>query len=157
MRMRKTLFALAGALFLGGCAISTPYSGPGLGPEYADDTPVVVSLTLAVLNDDDKARDVFWKYTRIVDAKLETQPGFVGETKRVQIFGNKAWTMTVWRDEASLTAFLKSDAHRSAVQYGMPAINDAKFLRLNLPVDQVPLPWDEAIARLDREGRHYFE
>ncbi len=157
MRSRRVFRTLAGLLALGGCAVSTPYSGPGLGPDAADDIPVVVSLTLAVLNDDDTARDVFWHYVKTVDKALQKQPGFIGSTKRLQLFGDKAWTMTVWTDEASLKVFLASPAHRAAVKKGMPAIDDAKFLRLIRPADQVPLPWDEAISRLDREGRHYYE
>ncbi len=157
MRIRKPLAALAGALFLGGCAFSTPFNGPAVDAAQASDAPVVVSLTLAVLNDDEDARDRFWEYVRIVDATMSDQPGFVGSSKRVEPFGDRAWTMTVWRDEDSLRAFLASSDHRAAVREGMAAIDDALFLRFTSPGTSLPLPWDEAVARLDREGRHFFE
>jgi heme-degrading monooxygenase HmoA len=44
------------------------------------------------------------------------QPGLLGHAVRFEIFGNKAWTMTAWKDEASLTAFVRSPAHRAAVR-----------------------------------------
>lgn len=158
MRFRRLITPLMGALALGGCAVSTPFHAfDPAALRQAGDTRAVISLTLAVLNDDDAAQDVFWRYVEHVETTLPSQPGIIGFSKRTELFGNQAWTMTVWRDEKSLIAFLGAPAHRAAVRDAMGALADAKFVRRSINIADVPMDWAIAVRDVAQNGRAYYE
>jgi len=69
----------------------------------------------------------FFKDTKAVLATMADQPGLLGHAVRFEIFGNKAWTMTAWKDEASLTAFVRSPAHREAVRRSGETAQNIRF------------------------------
>lgn len=150
-------FAALLTLFLvSGCAFSTGFrdgQSAGLPPE----TPVIVVVTEATLGSDLDAQAVFWSRSRDVLRSLAGRQGLVGHSMRLEPFGTRVWTMTVWRDDESLAAFLADPMHRRAQSDGLPALADGRFLRLRAARGQVPLAWDEAIARLARDGRGYYE
>jgi len=149
------------ALLLGGCVVSTPFVGPGYDPasQRADGgkAQVVLSLTQAVLKDDSEARDLFRDYVEVVEASLPERHGFIGFSKRTELFGSNAWTMTVWSDAASLEAFVDSTPHRAAMQAAMGALVDARFARVNIDRRELPVSWERALELLENNGRHYYE
>lgn len=133
---------------LGGCTISTPFSGPGV--NEPETKTVVVALTHAVLNP--KKRDAFDEHTELVVDALPSFKGFVGYSVRKELFGHEAWTMTVWTDEESLADFVDSDVHTRAIEAGMPATVSARFHRFEMKATAVPVNWDEALTLLDERG-----
>ena len=156
MSMRRLLYVAVSAITLGGCVVATPFRGPG--QDVAAGTgELVLSLTQATLNDDSRARAVFWDYVDQVEASLEDQPGFVGFSKRAELFGDNAWTMTVWSDAGSLQAFVNSAPHRAAMRDAMGALADARFARVTIGRDELPVSWERALELLDRQGRQYYE
>ncbi len=136
---------------LAGCAISTPFQGPGYdrqqGVTVAGDA-LVVAITEAVLNGDRSQRSTFWRYVEQVEATLPARPGFVGYALRREIIGRRAWTMTVWTDEASLDGFVQSDAHQAAIRASMGALACANFARVEIERVDVPISWDRALELL---------
>ncbi len=142
--------ALLSTFALGGCAISTPFQGPGYdrrnGVTIAGEGRVVVALTKAVLRDDGALRSTFWDYVLRVEASLPERAGFVGYSLRRELIGKRAWTMTVWSDEASRAAFVQSDVHQAAIGEAMGALACARFARLEVARDEVPIPWHRALA-----------
>ena len=142
--------ALLSVFSLEGCAFSTGFQGPGYdrrtGVTQTGEGWLVVGLTQAVLRDDGALRSTFWDYVWKVAASLPEQPGFVGYSLRRELFGKRAWTMTVWSDEASLAAFVGSDIHQAAIREAMDALACARFARLEVTRDEVPIPWDRALA-----------
>lgn len=143
--------------FLFGCAFNTPLSGPnyqsGAALEAVGITEVVVSLTEAELKRNRDARDLFWKYVDDIDVQLETQPGLIASSKRVTLFGQKAWTMTIWQDQAALMAFVQSDVHQIAARRTPDMITDGRFATFVMASRELPLDWDTALDRLQTEGR----
>ncbi len=142
---------------LGGCTISTPFKGPGY--DHADgvtkvdggDT-VVVALTHAVLG---KERQNFDRgVDRIVDSLAE-QPGLIGYSLRRELFGDEAWTLTVWRDEAALLAFVRSEVHQRAIREGAGELAGANFRRFELPASELPIDWEKALGYLAASARSY--
>ena len=150
--------AFLGALaLLGGCAISTPFQGPGydrstgVSSDRADGI-VIVALTHAVLG---KERRNFDRgVDRVVDS-LAQQPGLIGYSLRRELFGNEAWTMTVWRDEASLEDFVRSSTHQQAIRDGAGELAGVNFSRFELPATELPIGWDTALEYLAASGRSY--
>ena len=153
-RFTMTL-ALLSLFGLSGCAISTPFQGPGYdrqeGVTIAGEGQVVVALSKAVLRDDGTLRSTFWDYVFRVEASLPEQSGFVGYSLRREILGKQAWTMTVWSDEASLTAFVESDVHQAAIRNALGALSCARFARLEVARDEVPISWDRALAAFEAQ------
>ena len=143
-----------------GCVIDTPLKGPGVESrtgEMADGAETVfVGLTYAVLVDDPKLRSTFWSHVGKVEESLPGLPGFVGYSKRKQLFGNEAWTMTIWTDEKSLDDFVESDVHQTAISESMKALDAATFARIELKREDIPLSWKTAMQILDMYGRQYY-
>jgi len=161
MRLRRVMKVVATALALGGCVVQTPLSGPGYdareGVTATGEGPLVLSLTAAVLKDDDTARDRFWAYVDTVEASLPGRPGLVAYAKRTELFGDTAWTMTVWTDRDSLRAFVDSEPHRNAMRAAFGALSDARFARVEIDRNDLPVSWDRALELLESDGRHYYE
>ena len=155
MSMLRLSFTLLSVFALGGCAIATPFQGPGYdrrnGVAIESGDRLVVAMTKAVLKQDRTLRPTFWAYVSKVEASLATRPGFVGYALRREVFGRQAWTMTVWSDEASLAAFVESDVHQAAIREAMGAIDCATFARLEVDRRDVPITWDRALAALAAE------
>lgn len=146
--------ALLALLPVTGCAISTPYRRAAGGGPVGDDT-VLVALTHAELAQGADAASAFWSNVSAVAESLEGRPGFIGYRLRRELLGRNSWTMTVWTDEASLAAFVRSDIHQTAILEGGPALARARFARITLPLSEIPLSWEEAEALLDAQGREY--
>jgi heme-degrading monooxygenase HmoA len=89
-------------------------------------------------------RREFFQDTRRVLAGLPEQPGLVGYSFRFEIFGRTAWTMTAWKDEASLNAFVRSPAHREAVRRSGETAQNLRFVTLERAIGSLPLNWRDA-------------
>ena len=153
----KLGIAASALALLGGCAISTSFQGPGYDRASGTVTlpgqdTVVVALTHAVLGN--SRRNFDRGVERVVDS-LEQQPGLIGYSLRRQLFGNEAWTLTVWRDEASLEAFVRSRPHREAVRSAAGELTSAAFRRVELPAAEIPIDWDTALEYLATSQRGY--
>jgi heme-degrading monooxygenase HmoA len=151
----KFLLLLAFCL-LTGCTLSTPfhYRDPAATQNVGE---VVIGITHIVLKQDSKARATFWEAERRVDSVMLDQPGLIGYAKRLEVFGDEAWTMSAWVDSASLNAFVRSDAHQKAMADARNSYVDARFARTTIPSHRVPLSWVEVLAILERSARHYYE
>jgi heme-degrading monooxygenase HmoA len=158
---RKRLWIIGGlsgaagflAACLPSCRVAMPFSGPGYSRSEGVTLPgvgetVVVAVTHAVV--DNAKRGPFDEGTRRVDESLPTLDGFIGRSLRIELLGNEAWTMTVWRDEEALESFVSSPAHRLAVREGLPALKSARFLRFAIPTRDVPPSWDDVLHRLEQ-------
>ena len=146
-------------LSLGGCAIATPFRGPGYDADagVAADRPetVVVVLTEAVLRDEGADRSAFWDNVGKVEDSLAAQPGFIGYSLRRELLGDRAWTMTAWRDEASVAAFVQSPVHQTAIAEGLGALQATGFARIEVKRDELPLDWERAVEILAASERRY--
>lgn len=159
-RLRQTGLLLASG-WLSACAISTPFRGPGY--DSSDgilltlnaEQSVVVGLTKAVIGSDrEKNKDFDRNLWNVVD-RLNAQPGLIGYSVRKQLFGDELWTMTVWKDEASLIAFVQSQSHTRAIEEGDVALTDSSFVRVIVDAKSIPLEWNQVIAWIDEHGRPF--
>lgn len=86
---------------------------------------------------------------------LGQQPGIVGYAVRRQFFGNEVWTMTIWRDEASRARFVASQMHRDGIAAGSKAVRQGRFVRIEIPAAEAPIPWSRALTLLESSAVTY--
>ena len=152
MTLPRFLALLACAVTLGGCTIASPYRRVSDNPAQPGETRVV-ALTHAVL--DPATRRGFDQQTEAIFNVLGQQPGIVGYAVRRQFFGNEVWTMTIWRDEASRARFVSSQMHRDGIAAGSKAVRQGRFVRLEVPAAEVPIPWSRALTLLESSAVTY--
>jgi heme-degrading monooxygenase HmoA len=148
---------LAGAV-LSGCSIATPFRGPETDSrndlEVTTET-VHVALTHAVVHDDRALRSEFWSQVDRIVAVLPEQPGFVGDSRRRNLTGSEAWTMTVWTDAASADRFVAHETHVTAMRTSGETLAAFRSARLDLPREDIPISWSRALELLDQQGSGY--
>lgn len=141
-------------LLLSGCSTYTSSfrsPSPAILPA---DTEVVVALTQ--VDHRPGMRSAFFADTRRVLADMEGHDGLIGYAFRFELFGRRAWTVSIWRDEAALQRFIRSPAHRAAMRNSDTTSDEMRFVRATMRADAIPPPWPAVISRL-AEARPYGE
>ena len=141
----RALMALAVVPLLGACAISTPFPRLKMSGAGADDQVVVVLTHIVV---DSNQRSEFDRQTRRVIDSLPSHSGMLGYSARRQIFGNEAWTMSMWASDADRAGFVRSAVHQEAIAKSAPAIVNIQLKRLSLTRKDVPAGWPRALELL---------
>jgi heme-degrading monooxygenase HmoA len=148
---------VAGAV-MSGCAIATPFQTAAKKPTSMDSAvteTVHVALTHAMLRDNRELRSDFWTQVDKIVAALPEQPGFIGHSRRRNLTGSQAWTMTVWIDADSAERFVNHETHTTAMRTSGEALESFRSARLDLPRDEVPISWSLAMEILDQQGSGY--
>ena len=152
--MKPWPFSVFAALsaWVSGCAYTAPFRKTALAQEGGLPADRVVMVALSSTEHRPGMRREFFRDTRNVLADLPAQPGLIGYSFRFEIFGRTAWTMTAWKDEASLNAFVRSPAHREAVRRSGDTAQNLRFATIKVPVGSLPLNWRDA-RRLVAEAK----
>jgi len=66
--------------------------------------------------------------------------------------GGAFWTVTLWRDEAAMRAFMLSGAHRKAMPHLVNWCDEAATARYDATTETLPC-WEDAEARMHHTGR----
>lgn len=143
------------------CTIARPFEGPGFDSDRGVTLKgvgdnVIVGLTTASVKDGDD-HDLFYARVDDVTESLDAQDGFIGYSIRRTLDGSQAWTMTVWRDEEALWAFVASPVHAKAIDDAYDTMKSSTFATIEVPTKDLPLSWDKALELLAKQGRTYGE
>lgn len=133
-------------LLYSGCTIGMPLRGPGLEAAGSPER-VIVAVTHAKLHWTKRA--AFDRHIQIVADALPRFPGLVGYSLRKQIFGDEAWTMSIWASHEAMQAFVRSPVHRAAVAAGRPAIKSMRYRAVEVASSELPIGWTRAVALLE--------
>jgi heme-degrading monooxygenase HmoA len=143
-------------LMLSAFTLGMPFNASDALEQIPDGAPVFVAVTHVTLGDNDNKNDIFWEHTYAVIDSLPTHQGYLGYKVRKQIFGNEAWTMTVWSDEDALNGFVRGDTHGEAIQNGLDAVAKARFVRFSIERSKIPLSWDDVEKIMNEKGRDLY-
>ncbi len=158
-RTRRMVTLMLGSLmvWLGGCAIGTPW--PRLACGSGDDCNQTVVLVLTRVVVDTQQRHEFDRQNSRVLASMGSQPGLIGHAARRQLFGDQGWTMSVWADDEARVAFVRSAVHREAIAQSLPALRAVELKRMTVARKDLPANWDAVLRLLaDPDGRrNYWE
>ena len=91
----------------------------------------------------------FLRDTLRIRRQLAETPGLVGYGLNAQLLRKTFWTFSVWQDQASLDAFAASEPHRQITQRQARHMHPSRFSFFTIAGADVPLSWDEVVARLD--------
>lgn len=138
------LFLMGLASFLSHCSYTAPFRRV---ESISQDARVI--LTLSAVEHQKGQRKSFFDDTKRVLANLPNHAGLVGYSYRFQLLGNKAWTMTAWKDEASRNQFSQSPVHLSAVRNSPITAQNMRFMSVTVLASSLPMSWDEAIRLLN--------
>ncbi|TGL20079.1 DUF3291 domain-containing protein [Leptospira yanagawae] len=137
------------------CTIATPFQknmNPN-DPTISNHSSVVIAITEVEIEGSLSIRSIFWDRVSSVRSKLQQNEGYLGGAIRREIFGNRAWTMTVWKNESALDQFVYSMEHERAMKEGGPAVKKSKFYRGYRKWNEIPLSWKVVETLLAEEGR----
>ena len=67
-------------------------------------------------------------------------------------FSKQFWTLSAWKDEAALHAFVQHPPHVRIMTALTPHMDETKFLRWTVTGPQLPLGWDDALRRFGDGG-----
>lgn len=143
-------------LILSAFTFGTPFQSSEALEKIPADVQVFVGITHVTTGDDSAKNKIFWDHTmRVVDS-LPSHEGYLGHKIRKQLFGNEAWTMTVWKDEAAIQNFVSGEKHSNAMQNGLDAVAKARFVRFEIPKSAIPISWDDAEKIMNDKGRDLY-
>jgi len=132
--------------------ISTPFRSSELLSNTANKM-VIVGITHVTLNENNEGRRAFWTQTSNVVNSLEGQTGYLGHRVRRDLLGDEGWTMTVWENESALQGFVRSPEHIQAIRKGVIGVKEARFVNVSLPIESLPISWEDAEIIMDEKGR----
>jgi heme-degrading monooxygenase HmoA len=94
-------------------------------------------------------RRAFGDHVDAIKTQLDGQPGFIGQSLRANMPGRERWTMTVWEDEASMLAFVVSDAHLAAMGQSTTVIDGVYSAAWWVDAEELPVSWSDAVEKLN--------
>jgi quinol monooxygenase YgiN len=89
----------------------------------------------------------FFFYTAQVAKQLASAEGLLGYSVLARPLSKRSWTLSAWKDEAALRAFVQHPPHVHILTALAPHMEQTKFLRWNVKGSQLPLRWDDALRR----------
>ena len=144
---------LLSAIFaLAGCAIATPTTVVEGVAGLDDDHLLTVAITEAHHAAIGRDRSNFWHHTKAVAKQMDQHSGLVQYALRRELFGTRAWTLSVWKDEDSLNRFYWSRVHAQAMAVATDGLSGGKFARLQIPASEIAeLSWDRALLAIQKQ------
>ncbi len=89
----------------------------------------------------------FFLYTAQVVKQLASAQGLLGFSVLARPLSKRFWTLSAWKDEAALRAFVQHPPHVRLMAALAPHMDETKFVRWTVKGSQLALLWDDALRR----------
>lgn len=86
-------------------------------------------------------------YSVQVVKQLAASDGLLGYSLLARPFSKQFWTLSAWRNEDALQAFVRQIPHVRIMTALAPHMDQTKFVRWIVKGIQLPLSWDDALRR----------
>jgi len=90
----------------------------------------------------------FFFYTAQVVRQLASAQGMIGYSLLARPLSKRFWTLSAWKNEEALRAFVQHAPHLSIMTALNPHMDQTKFVRWTVKGSDLPLRWDDALRRL---------
>jgi heme-degrading monooxygenase HmoA len=85
--------------------------------------------------------------------QVRSAPGALGASLLARPLHKTFYTLSAWESRDALATFARTQPHRSIMTSLRPAMRASTFTFWEVPADNLPLTWEEAIRRLDDQAR----
>jgi quinol monooxygenase YgiN len=79
--------------------------------------------------------------------QLASAEGLLGYSVLARPLSKRFWTLSAWRDEAALRAFVQRPPHVRLMAALAPHMGKTKFVQWRVKSSQLPLTWHDALSR----------
>jgi hypothetical protein len=90
----------------------------------------------------------FFLYTAHVVKQLASAEGLLGYSVLARPLSRRFWTLSAWRNEGALRAFVQHPPHVHVMTALAPYMGKTRFVRWAVKGSQLPPHWDDALSRL---------
>jgi hypothetical protein len=90
----------------------------------------------------------FMGLTVSVVRQLERTDGLVGYSLRTHPLAKTFWTLSAWNDHDALSAYVRELPHRAVMGKLRPHMGATRFVSWTVAGRELPITWDDALARL---------
>jgi quinol monooxygenase YgiN len=90
----------------------------------------------------------FFVYTARVIRQLDATDGLLGYSLLARPLSKRFWTLSVWKNEDALRAFVQLPPHVRIMAALAPHMDKTSFVRWTVKGSNLPLRWDDALRRL---------
>jgi len=87
-------------------------------------------------------------YAPQVIKQLATADGLVGYSLLARLLSKRFWTLSAWKNEATLQAFVNRPPHFRIMSALGPHMGKTGFVRWTVKGSDLPLRWGDALPRL---------
>lgn len=96
----------------------------------------------------------FFVYTFQIAKQLASAQGLVGYSLLARPLSKRFWTLSAWENDAALQAFVQHPPHVRIMTALAPHMEKTEFVRWPVKGFQLPLNWQDALARLAADARN---
>lgn len=90
----------------------------------------------------------FFRLSLETQQQLRQSSGLIGYSLSAKLLRKQFWTLSVWRDQASLMDFVRQAPHGRIMQTLAPHMGRTKFVQWKVKAGDIPLEWKKAKARM---------
>ena len=90
----------------------------------------------------------FFRAVSQIRKQLAHTDGLVGYTLRAKPLNRDYWTLSVWKDEATLRAFMRTSPHVQIMSSLKPLMNPTKFIFWSITASDGRPNFNDALQRL---------
>jgi quinol monooxygenase YgiN len=90
----------------------------------------------------------FFVYAAQVVKQLAAAKGLLGYSLLARPLSKRFWTLSAWKDEDALRAFVQNPPHVRIMTALAPHMDKTNFVRWTVKGSQLPLQWEDALRRL---------
>ena len=94
----------------------------------------------------------FFFYTAQVVWQLAGARGLAGYSLLARPFKKQFWTLSAWRNEGALRAFVEHPPHVHVMTALAPYMDKTKFVRWVIKGSELPPRWDDALHRFENNA-----
>ncbi|TQK42724.1 uncharacterized protein DUF3291 [Streptomyces sp. SLBN-118] len=97
-----------------------------------------------------RAREIlrFFVAARRIRRQVLAARGCLGMSMRAQPFAKTFWTLSAWRDQDALDAFVEAQPHEGAMRDFHPRLRDPVIIGWTVPRSALPVDWSDAVHRI---------
>jgi hypothetical protein len=124
-----------------------PWTAPKSFPAMAG--PVTIMASRLELR---RLRDVpmFLVAAMRVRRQMLASPGAMGVSLVARPLRRAFWTLSAWQDQAALRGTVGTEPHVGVMKQFRPRMARSSFVTWTAEVSALPVPWDEALRRLEK-------